>query len=377
MNGRDLLTGMGEISPKFYEEAEKGTIKTMNNQKRTRTFRGTAGKVLLAAAIISALTVTAFAAGQGWFQRYFESRSEAPLTQTEADFLAEHEQPIYESQTQDGYTMTVKSAISDGRMAYINIGIRGPEGKVLSKTQIPGYDPAAPSLTPSNFETGFFEPANGELSQGKMTLTTLEDYDGLDHTQDWLLLVEREGQLPFAPGNSWKLHIEDLIATYQDNEVHKELSENSGSEPGTLMPVSQEDAEKLLPKETLATGAWDFTINFKACDTRTIELIGDPVTAACLVELQDDVSDPRTVKITSISLSTFGAVISADAEFMPAFSSAAGGQYVQVVMKDGSQVRLLPGSATVGQQKLEAERPVILDQVDYVLLMDGTQIPMP
>lgn len=168
MNGRDLLIGLGDISQKYYEEAENGKM-----QKKPRTFRGTFGKILIAAAILSTLTVTVSAAGMGWFQRYFEQRGDAPLSQAEAEFIGQLEQPINEDMTrtlepvgeaksQNGYTLAVKSAMTDGYMAYITIGITGPEDAVLSKTVIPGYDPSAPGICAENFmKPSFFQPAEG------------------------------------------------------------------------------------------------------------------------------------------------------------------------------------------------------------------------
>lgn len=365
MNGKELLSGLGGIDARFYEEAENGV---MNMTKKTRTLRGTVGKILIAAAIISALTVTASAAGLGWFQRYFEDRSRAPLSQTEMDFLDEMEQPINQSQTRDGYTLNVKSAITDGRMAYINIGITAPEGEVIGKTVIPGYDPAAPHIEAGNFGPEIFVPAQGYRGTGSMSLETLDDFDGRDNTQDWLLTVQKNSETPFAPGSVWKLHIENLVATYQNAAYQQELNEKSGSEPGTLMELTQEESEKLNPKVILAEGTWDFEIEFKECDTRAIEFIKEPFMTTCTSFGTDSAQD---VKVTSLSLGTLGAVVLADTKEVPEF------WYIQVVMKDGSEIRLLPGSGVSGQLKLKAARPIMLDGIDHIRMPDGTKLPMP
>ena len=47
-------------------------------------------------------------------------------------------------------------------------------------------------------------------------------------------------------------------------------------------------------------------------------------------------------------------------------------------MKDGSRIELHDwGAGGVGYSLLEAEAPVVLADVDHILLADGTEIPMP
>lgn len=380
MNGKDLLKGLSGLAPEFYQEAENGTINS-RTQGKAHTIGGTVGRILIAAAIASALTVTASAAGSGWFRQFFERTSSAPLSSSEADFLTRHEQPIYESQTRDGYTLTVKSAISDGRIAYINIGITAPEEAVISRTEIPGYNPAAPILAPENFGPGMVTHGDGSPVSATVRLETLEDYDGRDNTQDWILKVEPDLQgepLPFGPGNEWKLHMENLVASYQNDDYQKELNERLGGDAGALAEIPDGEMEKLMPKVVLARGNWDFTLALQACDTRTIELIGEPVTTSCIVGWKEDGTEVSAdVKITSITLGSLRATLSAETDSAPSFSSISEAKYIQVVLKDGSQVRLRPSSASPGQVDLEAERPIILDNVDYLLLPDGTKLPMP
>lgn len=350
MNGKELLMGIGGIGPEFYEEAEHGTIRDTTGQRKTRRFKNLAGKIFIAAAIASALTVTASAAGMDWFQRYFEGKSKAPLSQQEAEFLSENQQTISESQTRDGYTLTLKSAISDGRTAYIHMGITAPQGQVLSKTVIPGYSSNAPYIGAGNVNPDFFVPAQGNQAGGRVKLATLEDYDGQDNTQDWLLTVEKIGETPIAPGSTWKLHIEDLVATYQ------------------------KEGEGQSSRVKLAEGVWDFEITFRQRDEGAVECIQEPVVSTVWLGVPDERWEE--VKVTSLTLSAFGAVICADTKNVPEFCPPDENRYVQVVMEDGSRVRLRPSFGISGLERLEAERPILLDHVDHVLLTDGTRIPV-
>lgn len=386
MNGRDLLIGLGDISQKYYEEAENEKI-----QKKARTFRGTFSKVLIAAAILSTLTVTVSAAGLGWFRRYFEKRSDAPLSQAEVEFIEHIEQPINEAMTktlepvgeaksQNGYTLEVKSAMTDGYMAYITIGITGPEDAVLSKTVIPGYDPSAPGICAENFmKLSFFKPAEGNAKFGYCSMGAVEDGDGLDNTQDLLLTVEAEmenGEQPFAPDRVWKLCIKNLTATYSDLEAQKALDEKYG---GEYCVFTGEEGLDPYPEVVLAEGAWDYDIRFTDTGARSAQLISTPVTASVLICGRIDEPDTwQEVPITSFVLNALSATVEMDTDSIPELQDYKNGKYVYAVMKDGSQVELETRSSDgPGRLKLAAARPIDLDQVDHVRLADGTKLPMP
>lgn len=368
-------------------------VMAMKNSKKTKTGRGAIGKILVTAAILSALTVTASAAENGWFRRYFEGRE--PLSTAEVEYIEKIEQPINEAMvrplsgestgeetSQDGYTLRVKSVITDGNMAYITIGITGPQGALLSRTEIPGYSPEAPSLCTANFlNPGFFEPAGGGAQLGYCRMGAVEDHDGLDCTQDLLLTVEAEmedGTLPFGPDKVWKLHLEDLTATYFDLEAQKALDEQHGS--GEYISFGVENGINPFPQVVLAAGSWDYEIRFADNGMRTVELAEKPVTATLCIQGRFD-GDPdvyQEVEITSFTLSSLSAAVVVDTDGFPELQDYGKSRFVCVVMKDGSQVELRTASSDgPGRVKLEAVYPIDLDNADYVLLADGTKIPMP
>lgn len=353
----------------------------MKNQKKARSVKGTAGKILIAAAIITALAVTASAAGLGWFQRYFEEKNEAPLNPAEVEYIEKNEQPIQQSQTQNGYTISVKSVITDGRIAYITMGITAPEDVVLSKTEIPGYSPDKPNIMPRDHFNGLFTPESGDARMGYMSLETAEDHDGLDNTQNWVLMTEvdcaEDSALPFAPGTVWNLHIEDLIATYHDLEAQKALDEKYGG--GDYFSFIEQDGINPYPEVTLATGKWDFKIKFDDCDTRTVNLAEKPVTAKVSIAGQF-INEPEgyeNLEITSFVLSSLSATVSVDTDRIPTLEDYATNTSVYAVMKDGTQIELMGRSHSPGWEKLQAKSPINLDNVDHVILTDGTKLPMP
>ena len=106
--------------------------------------------VLLAAVIaLMAVTVTAFAseAVSGWFKQYFTNRSDAPLTSGQIELIEEHEQIIAETQSHNGWTVELKSAMCDGKTGYVIFGVTAPEG--IDLRDIPGR-PDESRIIPGN-----------------------------------------------------------------------------------------------------------------------------------------------------------------------------------------------------------------------------------
>lgn len=351
-----------------------------NKTKKTRSLGGVIGKVLIAAALMSTLALTVSAAEYGWFHNFFQRKSDTPLTPEQVEFIDQHEQTIHETVTQDGYTLDVKSAITDGKTAHLVIGITGPADAVLSKTVIEGYDPAAPSIMAGNWGMGSFLTApDGEGFLGRSSIATMEDGDGKDNTQDLLITVKpnaEPGEIPFAPGRVWKLHIENLEATYQNRAYYQELLEGKYKGQENFC-FTEEEGKLVNPVVTLAEGVWDFTLDFADCDVRSVELVDQPVTSRSIVGWENGKSIYGDVKINSFVLSALGAAVTIEEEICPDFNDYENNAYVQVVLKDGSKIALDGRAAFVGSAEFEANQPIILDQVDYIELTDGTRLPMP
>lgn len=359
-------------------EATYRRIMNMTKQKKTRARRGVVGKLLIAAAILSTMVLTVSAAEMGWFRGYFEKQSDEPLSQGQIDYIEQNEQHINESQMEGGYTLEVKSAISDGWAAYITVGITGPEDAVLNKTVIPGYSTDKPNITPASLDNSIFQPASGEDFMGGVSLNCEEDNDGRDNTQNWVLTLEpnvtADGEMPFAPGRVWKLHVEDLVAEYFDKAYMDELAKGKYQGEEGFGPTDEE-WKKLCPRVTLATGVWDFDITFDESGFRSVELIDKPVTASVATdwkEMPDGNYEEilEDVKITSFALRTLSATVLIDGDASPNFPS------LFAVLKNGMQVELRLSSAVPGQARFMAERPILLDEVDHILMHDGSKIPM-
>ena len=259
-------------------------------------------------------------------------------------------QPVVpNASTQNGYTVELKSVETDGWIAYITMSITAPEGTIISHNPLEGFKDANYNIGPTNRQ--FLFPTEGNSTDGSGAWGSQEDNDGLDNTQDIVLKATRDmedGSAPFGLGKVWTIRFEDLQASYWDREKNTNIT------------------------QILVEGEWEFEITFdeENGDYREVELLQQPtvIDVVGLREPESPIWDG--VNVTSFILRKFGATITFDAYY--ADFSEKDGQRMYVVMKDGSRILLYShyGDCT-------PERTIDLDQVDYVLMVDGTKLMMP
>lgn len=353
-------------------------ILNMADQKYKRRGMRMFTKVLVAAVMISLLSVTVAASELGWFAKYFADEREEPMSTEQISYIEENEQHFNQSVTCDGFTMELKSAITDGEKAYICIGITGPESILLNKTDIEGYSTQKPTLLAENWSTNFLTDRNGEPFFGASRIASVEDYDGLDNTQNLVVELTADdavmGKEAFGAAKEWTLKFENLIAKYDDLAYINQLTEGKYKGKQDYFFTTEENM-RLHPEVVLAEGVWEFKFCFAQPDVRGAELIQVPVETKIGIGMNaqgEYIYD--TVNVTSFVIRTLSATVCTDNDsYAPDFTAA---DDIYVVMLDGSQVRLESESAGSGEQQLRAEVPVLVENVDYVLLADGTKLPM-
>ena len=254
-----------------------------------------------------------------------------PNVPTQADVDAQAAPP--QEATQNGYTLKLKSVETDGYVARVVVGVTAPE------------DVDIESLNISTGRTFFRTP--GRDSNGiNGDFNDVTDDDGLANTKD--LVAEftvsfRDGLRPFELGATWDLDITDL---YVDQ----------------WLPTSR----------VLTEGDWHFfiTIDESCTNYREIELLSEPITLKASTGWGEDGTDRlEAFPVTSVKLRSQSISLTADtgentyADFFCFDRTIA-----CVVLKDGSRVDIL-------NQCLE--KPIDLDQADYVLLPGDTKLPVP
>lgn len=357
-------------------------ILDMTNENKRKKGGRTLARILLVAAIVSLLAVTVSAAEyvQSWFTKYFSEHTEAALSTEQIVYIEEKEQNISESQTVDGWTVEVKSAINDGRIAYIIIGVEAPENVNLTPRKADGvykdWFGAGNSVTPGLSD--LISNSAGIWIDAYST-TWEEDGDGLDNTKN--IIIELESDFtddaadPFDSAVEWYIHIEDIVGEYENTEYLQELLNGKYNGQENIM-FTDEEAENLYNEVTLVEGVWDFTITFNG-EEPELELIDEPVAVSAAVGWKSDGTDVyEDIKVTSFVLRSLSASIYADVPYAPEFSNNFD-RLIYVVMKDGSQIPLHNTGGSPGMQQCIADVPIILENVDHVLMPDGTRLTVP
>lgn len=247
---------------------------------------------------------------------------------------------------QNGYRIEVKSAVTDGWVAYITLGVTGPEDTVLIDPEEETY-----GLTAGNWSDGLLQPKNGEKVYGSMSMGDLDDRDGLENTTDLLITMtfpeERKQE------EVWNLYFEDLVGTWWDRD------------------------SRAIREETVAEGVWSMDITFDYSRAWERELITEPIRLETCVGWAPDGSNVyEEVTVDSFVLRAFSATVSCQADCAPDFSNIRGGS-TYVAMKDGRRIRLWGMGARIGAQELHPEGPIDLTEADYVILGDGTILEIP
>ena len=403
MKPEKILYAMNDIDAEFIKEARTTAVHARHHSRKFA--------VLIAAVIaLTALTVTVFAAEDiaGWFRQYFTKQSDAPLTPGQIQFIEEHEQVIEETKVSNGWSVELKSAISDGKTGYILFSVTAPEDinlennlgrSILDGDYItPGNESfnnhikrrrtlCRPSTEPASEELNYIWQIGGDWET---------DNDGLANTMDYMIEIRceklypaRECLLkePFGSDITFNVRFIDFTYEYEDPEVRKALDEKYAGQDEYF--IGGEEMKGLRKSDILVEGEWEFDICFGADHAESIELISAPITTAAHVwrkiengtMFYDTTDSLEQVKLTSFCLTSFGAQLMFEEEedmigVSIAYQNMYGyeDQYIYVVMKDGRQIALHTNG--VGTE-LKADSPVVLSEVDHVLLADGTKLMVP
>ena len=399
MKAIDLLVGFNSVKDSYVisaEEFRQGKQKAQVKRLSTR-------KMWLIAAVI-ALTLLlvgcAVAYANGWFQMIFTARSEMPLSSEQIQYIQNNEQIVGQSQTINDWTVDLKSTICDGRTGYLVFQITAPDGMDLEQY-----------LNPPTVDDKRLSPGNYSVSRDRMYPLSKASIGNLNEAENYMFadggnwISDNDGKAnsvlycmsirceklypdkpmlledPFGKENTFHIRLMGITLEYTNLELQKEIEEKYA---GQAYIVDGEEAAGLFCSDILTDEEWEFDVTFDS-DNQFMELITKPVSVQAKVwryadEKQwDTVDSLEEVQISSFRVTPFGANIA----FVPK-SDTIGislqlrqdtDDEIYAVMKDGNRIKLdLTGAdATI----LQAQTPIVLSQLDYILLEDGTKLFAP
>ena len=393
MTGQNLLIGLSSIDRKYIEESEQDF-----SEKKAKCL--SAKKLWLIAAVIALallLVGCTVAYVNGWFQQIFSSRSETPLSSDQIQYIQNNEQIVGQSQTINDWTVELKSTICDGSTGYLVFQITAPNDVNLEQYLNPptvddkrlsmgnysannkaGYSYAIASIGTVDTEQNYWYLDSGDW---------ITDQDGQPNTVLFCMIIRCEKidpskplllEDPFGKDVSFRIRLMGITLEYTNLELQKEIEEKYA---GQDYIVDGEEAAGLFCSDILTDEEWYFDVTF-APDNQFVELITKPVSTQAKVwryadEKQWEVKDSlEEVQISSFRITPFGATVS----YIPkpdavGISSKLGEDGIYAIMKDGSRVKLdFTGNSDA---VLQAETPIVLSQLDYILLEDGTKLLAP
>ena len=399
MKAMDLLVGFGSVKDSYVisaEEFRQGKQKAQMKRLSTR-------KMWLIAAVIALMLLLvgcAVAYANGWFQQVFSARSETPLSSEQIQYIQNNEQIVGQSQTINNWTVDLKSTICDGRTGYLVFQITAPDDvdleqylnpptlddKRLSMGNNSASRKAAYSLAVASIGTVDSERNYWYLDSGDW----IADGDGQPNTVLFCMTIRCEKidpnkpmllEDPFGKDVSFRIRLMGITLEYKNQELQREIEEKYA---GQDYLVDGEEAAGLFCSDILTDEEWNFHVTFDS-NNQFMELITQPVSVQAKVwryadEKQWEVSGSlEEVQISSFRVTPFGANISYVPKPDAIGISPRIGENVEnaiyAVMKDGSRIKL--DVTGTDNMILQAETPIVLSQLDHILLEDGTQIFAP
>lgn len=392
MTSFQLFKGLTDIDPEILESIEQQCV-----QKRTGL---PAKRIFLIAAII-ALTLLlvgcAVAYANGWLQMVFTARSEKPLSDEQIEYIQNNEQPVDQAQTMEDWTIDLKSTISDGQTSYLVFRITAPESMDLEQ-YLHSPTPEGKRLSMGNYSASrkagysYVVASIGTIDPQKNYCynehgTWHSDGDGKANTILFCLTISCEKldsskpmllEDPFGTDISFRIRLMGLTLEYENSALAQEIDKKYA---GQEYLVDGEEAAGLFLSDILTDEEWNFDVTFNP-DHQFIELLSQPVSVETRVfrytdEKQWDTTESmEEMQLTSFRVTPFGARITyapnpGAAAFSPIISEDTD-QGIYAIMKDGSRIKLTADG--MESTALNAEAPIILSQLDYVLLEDGTKL---
>lgn len=362
MNGKELLMGVGNINPRYYEEAETEGFST---RKRIRRPLLIAAIVALTILLIGCAVVSAYS----FLTEFFQKQSVTDLSPEQVAYIEEKEQILDHSVVHDGWTVQVKSSLNDGHTAYILLGITAPEHIDLETSGSTEYYLGE--------EWDELISNNQQIEVSSSRSGWIEDDDMQSNTMDYMIRWEPDTvnttKNPFSSNIEWRISFENITCKSENTAYYQELLEGKYSGQEDFM-LTSEEMDKLYSKEIVAEGIWDFCFSFEHSNIG-LELLSSQITVTACVHRNANEAQPswEDVTISSFTLNTFSAVIQHQSNGLVNFTDKEG-KGVVVVLHNGTEIELYQSNATRNTTELSSAVPIVLSEVSHVRMPDNTII---
>lgn len=372
-----LLEAIGQIQDEYILDA--------HSEKTIRKHRRTLAAVVLAAVLL-VLAGCAMAAWH-WYDVYFAGKRTEALSGGQKEYIHSNAVDYQLSQTFDGYTLELKSTISENNTAYVTFRLTAKENIDLT----PATD--VRSNERLSFRGLLAMPENSTLP-ADLSYDVVDDGDGLGNTVNVVLRIQPTvvpgGEAVFGPGKYCRIVFQDIVWNGYDRDYEQKLLDE-GLRLEMLLP---EQSRTLHPQTTLASGNWEFRVEMKGADAAYRELLNIPLTTRAMVTRIgtsefDLVDAVEAVTLTSVVVRPLSMEISFETpepagtfeglylDISQAIISAEDSKdynEILLMMKDGTKVRFWQYDMAKKCAVLKADSPIILSEIESIHFSDGSSI---
>lgn len=383
-----LLEAIGQIQDGYILDAHSDIPKAALPRKR----------LLLIAAVAAILLLLAGCATYAWhwYTVYFSMQRTEPLSDSQVSYINENAQSLDESQTYEGYTIELKSALAESREAFVTLRLTAPDDVALMNRK---------EGDRLHFGSVYAVPEGSDQLVG-MSCHIVEDGDGRDQTANLVLSIGPTdvsgAEISIGGGQVWHIVLRDLVVECWDREYEQELLRTKYAGVTDYM-FTDEEAARAHSQELLVSGKWEFDVEFPSADEDILEFLTEPISTKAVITRKDrshplfyDTKDfVEDITVTSVSLRVFSAIVTfekpetLEGSDFPDFFCAwmdMGDTYNPltrlvcqdenffVVLKDGTRIDFWQGEGAVDAAYLKTDSPIVLKNVDYLQLSDGTKL---
>lgn len=389
-NAMRLLLAIGYLQDEYILDAHADRPKTLSRRKYLLIAAAAAAVLLLAGCTVYAWH---------WYTTFFTIQRREPLSDSQITYIQEKAEDIRESQTCDGYTVTLLSAISESHSAYVTFAVTAPEGVDLSSNLEDNQ---------VHFRQLYAMPKDAKLP-ADMKFHIVEDGDGKNNTVNIVLGILPSGMLDadasFGSGSVWRIVMQGLEIVHYDREYEQELM-NTKYAGVTDFMFEDEEAARLYQDELLTDGKWEFEMELQFTDDASVELLSGPIRMPAVVTRKERTDDMfydtkdavEEITVTSIKLHSLGATVTFEPPgaiegtdcpdyfctymdmgdaYNPLTKLTDPEQQFFVMLKDGTRIDFWQTNGAIDTADLTADSPIVLEEAAYLQLSDGTRLEMP
>lgn len=347
MKSDELFVAIGEVRDEYvydvwnvWKGAQESEVIRHSNSKANALPKPK--RIIVIAAVIMVMTMLAgytVLNGADWFQNFFAEELQQPLSSGQNDYIDHNTLDVNQSVTVNGYTLTIEYAIADSRNAYIKLRLEGPGNEPLDGDFYVHTPRELPDR--SGLEPTFFKVDDPSLSYGAGTWEMLDDGNPNDNCVSILWTLNQAGaHLPsFEENVLYKIHLTDWVGYYEDTGSDKPIAEK---------------------------GVFDLYITFNNLNQDTLNVVSTPVST----EYNEFAVEIATFQLNTMSGSATYTGREDEKGVMCLIDSF-------VMLKNGTIVQINPRHFGTGFCDFILSSPIVLSEVDYVQLRDGTKLYVP